>query len=257
MQSTGIGRTARRTLAVVRHVDVATWSAALAYYGLVSVMPLTLLLMAAAAAVGEGDAAVAGTLASSVSPSLRPLLADAVDAGVRRRQTASIVGGLFLAWGATRVFAGLDAAFADVHGAGDRWGRYGRFVAAAVALGSIALAVSVLAGLTIAFAAVTLPGEPLIRQLAPFAVVTLGLTPLYAVLSPDDLGLREVLPGAAVAAAALAVLRSGFESYVALSGALDVYGLVGGVLLLALWLYLGAAALLVGACVNEARRGVT
>lgn len=74
--------------------------------------------------------------------------------------------------------------------------------------------------------------------------------PIYYVFPDVDLSLAMVLPGAVVAAIGWALLRTGFGLYVTHSSTQDLYGVIGGVILLITFLYFGAVVILIGATTN-------
>jgi len=64
-----------------------------------------------------------------------------------------------------------------------------------------------------------------------------------------------ILPGTIVAAVGWALLNAGFGIYVAYSSTRDLYGVVGGVILLITFLYFGALVILIGAVTNVVLMG--
>jgi membrane protein len=83
-----------------------------------------------------------------------------------------------------------------------------------------------------------------------FVSLLVALLPLYALLPPGRLRVREVLPGALVAATGWVLLRFGFELYAVYAAEYQVYGVLGALLLFITWLYIGALTVLIGAVVN-------
>ena len=70
-----------------------------------------------------------------------------------------------------------------------------------------------------------------------------------------ELDLPRVLPGVLVAAVGWVGLEWVFNLYVEFSSKPDVFGLLGSLVLLVTWLYLGGLILLVGAAVNATLAG--
>jgi membrane protein len=96
-------------------------------------------------------------------------------------------------------------------------------------------------------------GAPLAGPLgaaALVAVLALALLPVYYVLPPVDVSLREVLPGAIVAAVGWVLLQAGFGVYATTAGRYGAYGIVGAILLFVTWLYFASIVVLVGGAVN-------
>jgi hypothetical protein len=73
---------------------------------------------------------------------------------------------------------------------------------------------------------------------------------LYYVFPDSEVTVREAVPGTLVAAAGWTVLALLFGVYTTYAGGFQLYGVLGGMLLLLLWFYFGAAVLLVGVAVN-------
>jgi membrane protein len=78
------------------------------------------------------------------------------------------------------------------------------------------------------------------------------LAPLYYVMPPIRIPVREIVPGTLTAVLGLIVLQQVFHVYASYAGQYQAYGFIGAVLLFLLWLYVGALILLLGAVVNVA-----
>jgi membrane protein len=91
--------------------------------------------------------------------------------------------------------------------------------------------------------------------LALVVVLALSFLPIYYVLPPVEVSVREALPGAVVAAVGWVLLQVGFRVYAANAGRYAAYGLIGAVLLFVTWLYFASIGVLLGAAVNAVRRG--
>ncbi|MDX1748208.1 MAG: YihY/virulence factor BrkB family protein, partial [Halobacteriales archaeon] len=163
------------------------------------------------------------------------------------------IGAVLLLWGAIKVVRGLSRAIARVYGTRTDGSLLETVGKAVLTLGVGGIA----AGLTVATAS-------LIRTLAgPVgALASLGLpivliatfVPLYVLLPDVPVTVREAVPGALVAAVGWTLLGTAFGLYTAVVGS-TVYGVLGAVLLLVTWLYLGAFILIVGATVNAVLAG--
>jgi membrane protein len=82
-------------------------------------------------------------------------------------------------------------------------------------------------------------------------LVTVSL--IYWLAPAADNTFRWVTPGAALFAIVWLVFSFGFSAYLALfSGLNDVYGVLGAMLIVVIWLYWSSLALLVGAAINAA-----
>ena len=249
----------RAVLGEARERDVSTAAASVAYYALVSLVP-TLALATALASLLGGPALEAAVVAlseqylpASAQALVRPALRNTAG-----RTGTTVVGALVLLWSSLKLFRGLDVAFSRVYGT-DAGGfaervRDALVVAAAVGGGVF---VTVVAASVVAALAPRLPVVGLLAPLVLLVVLVVALFPLYYVLPDAGVTLREALPGTVLAAMGWAVLGAVFGVYaaVASSESLALYGVLGGVILLATWLYLAASLLLVGAVVNAVLAG--
>lgn len=124
-------------------------------------------------------------------------------------------------------------------------------------LAGIALAVALVVGVSVALR--VLPGAPsamgALGTLALVVVLTVALLPVYYVLPPVSVSVREVLPGAVLAAVGWVGLQFGFRLYAANAAQYAAYGLIGAVLLFVTWLYFASIVVLLGATLNAVRRG--
>ena len=76
---------------------------------------------------------------------------------------------------------------------------------------------------------------------------------LYRVVPPVPVRIRDVVPGAVVAAVGVHLASAGFSIYLARFGGFDdVYGPLGAMLAFLLLVYVAAVVLLLGACVAAA-----
>ena len=82
-----------------------------------------------------------------------------------------------------------------------------------------------------------------------FAGLLAAFLPLYLVF-PPDVSLREALPGAALAAGVWTGSGLVLSAYASQATSVQFFGVVGVVLLVLTWLYLGSLALVAGAATN-------
>ncbi|GGN99838.1 MULTISPECIES: YihY/virulence factor BrkB family protein [Haloarcula] len=238
----------------VREDQISFLAASIAYYMFVSVFPLLLLSLVVGSIVG-GEAfaeSVVGAVGSALSPAAADLLEDALTSAVGRGG-ATVFGLAVTVWGALKVFRGLDLAFSQIYGTSGDDSFVGTVVDAASALAGIGLA---LAGLFVvgslgAFFGVTVA----LGGLALIPVLTVAFLPLYYLFPDADLSLREALPGALLAAVAWTVFGTAFSIYASQAGSFQLYGVIGGALLLVTWFYFAGQILLVGAAFNKVLLG--
>ncbi|GAB3699091.1 hypothetical protein GCM10028858_12780 [Halorubrum pallidum] len=229
----------------------------IAYSAFVSLLPLVLLLVIAASVVGGESLAgrVRSATGSYLSPTGQSLLADSISqAG---SQTGlSVLGIVVLLWGVFRVLRALDTAFSAIYDTQRRNDLPNQFKDGAVVLVALGAAfLAVLAAATILPFVPNIPFPGLVRSASLILALSVVFLPVFYVFPDADLSLRMALPGAVVAAIGWALLNAGFGVYVAYSSTQDLYGVIGGVILLITFLYFGALVILIGAATNVVLMG--
>ena len=227
-------------------------ASSLAFYGLVSALPLLLIAFAFVEAVAGDDAlrSFADQVAEQGPEGSGQFLDQLVDNG----GTFGFVTLLFTIWPATAYGGGLRRALSKhSEGAESGSGLRGRLLGLSMVL---VLPVVVLAGIPMMFLLSTLLGDGLVETalgwlLALVAATLVGtalMTALYHAFSPRSLGLRQSLTGAGVTAALTAVYSLGFVVYLQLGDTEDRFGggVIAVVVLLGLWLFVANILLLAG-----------
>jgi YihY family inner membrane protein len=238
-------------------------AASLAYYAFISLLPLLLLALVVASTLGRE--AVIEPLVASVSRTLGEaaggLVGDALS-GAAGRGGATLLGVAVLLWSGLKLFRGLDIAFSEVYGAPGPTSLLAQLRNAVVALGAVAVGIAgvvgVGAGLALVGADAAIAGVDLFGVAGTLGLVaglTVAFLPLYYLLPGPEVTAGEALPGAVFAAVGWTVLQTAFRVYAASAGQFEAYGVIGGVLLLVTFLYVGALLLLVGAVLNAVRAG--
>lgn len=236
----------------VRDSNVPFMAGSIAYSAFVSLLPLLVLALLVATAVGgQRVAELVVTLTEQyLSPAGQQLLADSLTRASEQAELSVLTVAVFL-WATLRVFRGLDTAFSILYDTGRGEGLLHQLRDGAV----------VFASLMIAFAG-TIAVNPLFNRLPPFPVpgvletvslvvfLLFAFLPMYYVFPDASLSVGDVLPGVVVAAVGWTALEIGFEFYVVISSKTELYGVIGGIILLVTWLYLGALVVLLGATVN-------
>ena len=249
--------TARRVVDVAIDRQVTFLAAAIAYYAFVSLVPALLLLVVVATAVfGE---VIAGELVASAGGFLTPAGEEAVTGAVSSaggRTGAGVLGVAVLLWSTLKVFRGLDTAFAELYGVKEPPDFAKQLTdAGSVVLGvGVGVGVMVIVGAFVA-AADAVPAVEAVSILVLPGFLAVVFLPMYYLLPQPQIGIREALPGAVVAAVGWTLLQTGFQVYAASSGQFQVYGVIGGILLLVTWLYLAAVVVVVGGVVNVVLSG--
>lgn len=250
--------TARSVYDLARDRNLTFLAAGIAYYAFVSVIPLMLLAVAVASFVGGQALAsrVTNLLGQQLSSSGQEIITETLTS-TSGRGAASVVGFLALTWSGLKLFRGIDQAFDEVYADEVETSileqvRNGIVVILGVAL-AVALVVAV--GVVLSILSLQIPFVNVLGTVALIAVLALAFLPIYYVLPPVAVSLREVLPGAVIAAVGWVVLQVAFRFYAANASRFEAYGLIGAVLLFVTWLYFASILVLAGAAVNAVRGG--
>lgn len=245
--------TVSNVVATARDRHLPFLAATLAHYALASLVPLFVLAFALVSIVDGGATMLwlVDRLGPYVSPAGERVLQRSLR-GAAGRAGASAVGLAFLVWGALRVFRALSYAFARIYDAPERVGLREQLSDGVVVLTAVLLALVALVAASLVVALVDLPvrSPRLVGTAVLLAVLVVLFFPVYYVMPPLSVSVREALPGTVLVALGWVVLQAGFVLYVRHAGEYQAYGLLGAALLLVTWLYLGSALVLVGAVVN-------
>ena len=227
-------------------------ASSLAFYGLVSALPLLLIAFAFVEAVaGESTLrSFADRVAEQGPEGSGQFLDQLVDSG----GSFGFATLLFTIWPATAYGGGLRGALSrHSEGSESAASLRGRLLGLGMVL---VLPVVVLGGIPLMFLLSTLIGDGGVESALGWAlalvagtlVATALTTVLYHAFSPEPLGLRQSLTGAALTAAVTAVFSLGFVIYLQLGNTEERFG--GGVtavvVLLGLWLFVANILLLAG-----------
>ncbi|QLG48508.1 YihY/virulence factor BrkB family protein [Natrinema halophilum] len=240
-----------RAIRLAKDEQLTLLAAGVAFYGFISLVPLMLLALGIAASIG-GEALAARLTAAAadvLTPTARELLAETI-LDETSRQGATVVGILGLLWGSSRVLRGLDRAFSEVYGTAGTKSLLDSIWDATVA--SIVISFGLAFVGVLEFLLRFVPGFEMIVVGQLFIVVGLIATflPLYVVFPDADVGIREAMPGAVVAAVGWFVLSHTFSVYTDLVTGYTLYGALGAVFLVLIWLYVGAIILIFAAVLN-------
>jgi membrane protein len=245
-------------------------AAMVAYFALLSFVPLTFLALSLLGLVHRADASdflikeLTRAFPSSSLTSILSLVHQVQD----NAATLGIVGGVALLWSSLSLFSALESAFNIVYGRPNRPFLKGKGIAAVVMLATVttlfvslvigALGVEVVKRYAPGFA-----GSNVAAYILSIAVSLLGVfvfvLAIYRVLTNAPVTVRDVLPGALMAAI---LLESSFQIvpvFVRFAGVNPVLRVLGGPVILLLWLYLMANIIVLGAELNwwqSERRGL-
>jgi membrane protein len=247
---------------------LALISAGLAYYFLMALFPALLLLIAVAGflplqnGVQGATSFIAHVIPRQGLEMLEPMLATV---GTHRTGLLSlgIITGLWLtSKGAKGIIAGLDIVY-EVRAPRPLWINrilafgltcaVGVLLLLAVTLTLAAPAVEALLAIVVPVQSLWIKAWPYIQWLLA-ATFTFAAIELLYLLAPNvPLAKRTTIPGALIAASAWLVLSWGLGFYFHHFGDLKldaVYGILATPIALVIWLYWGAAAILIGAEIN-------
>ncbi len=253
----GAVSTLRDVLALASDRNLTYLAAGIAFYTFVSIIPLILLAVSTASFVG-GEA-----LASRVTNILGQQLSSAGQDSVTQsltetsgRGAASVVGFLGLAWSALKLFRGLDQAFDELYLDGVETSLLGQVRNGLVVIVGIALAIGLViaVGIALTFLPLGLPFVNVLGSVLLIGLLVIAFLPIYYVLPPVDLTIRDVLPGAFIAAGGWVLLQIGFRSYATNASTYGAYGMIGAILLFVTWLYFASIVVLLGGAVNAVLR---
>lgn len=247
-------RTVRREL---KRQNVALLAGSFAYHALVSLLPLLFLLFVVTGVLLDEPMAVFVVESTEryLTPGQSVLVADVVTDDQNRVRASLLSVGVLL-WSTLKVFRQLDAAFSAVYGTTADTSFSDQLHDGAVALLAVAFAVFVFYGAEVVYDGVG--GVPLVgyaRALSVALGASVAFFPLYRLFPDVEMGAFEAVPGALLAGVGWAALQRLFTAYLSLTGEYRSYGVFGGFLLLALWLYLAGLLLLGGAVVNAVLAG--
>jgi membrane protein len=238
-------------------------AAMIAYFALLSLVPFVFLALALLGLFGRADESTyLVTELKSVLPSASiSQIVRVVNEIQDNAATLGAIGGVFLLWTSLSLFSVLESAFNIVYGRPNRGFLHGKVVAVVVMLGTL---VTLFAGLVIGTVGFRIlqdaaPGvidnawvAYLLSLIVSTAAVFLFLISVYYLLTNEKLTLEDVLPGAVLASVLLQVSFQALPLYVALSQREEVLTLraLGAPVILLIWLYVMANAIVFGAEVN-------
>jgi membrane protein len=236
-------------------------AAMIAYFALLSFVPLVFLALALLGFAGRADAS--STLVTELkrlfpSTSINSIVR-VVNAVQENAAALGVVGGVFVLWTSISLFSALESAFNIVYRRPNRSFLRGKAVAVAMMLSSL---VVLFAGLVVGSIGVELfervaPGVIANRYVAygtSVAVSALAafvfLVSVYYFLTNVEQTLRDVLPGAVLASVLLEVTFQVLPIYLRISSDVPAAQAFGGPVLLLIWLYLMSNVIVFGAEVN-------
>jgi membrane protein len=255
-------RLRKRAIAAKFFADRGTHLAAMvAYFALLSFVPLVFLSLALLGLVHRADAS--DFLVKELGRAFPTTSVRSIVTLVQRVQdnaaTLGIIGGVALLWSSTSLFSALESAFNIVYGRPNRAFLRGKAIAAIVMFATIttlfaslvigALGVEVVKRYAPGFA-----GNSIAAYVLSIAVSVLGVfvfvLAAYRLLTNVEVTVRDVLPGAVMAAVVLEASFQVVPIFVRLAGVNPTLRVLGGPVILLLWLYVMANVIVFGAELN-------
>ncbi|KAB1192655.1 YihY family inner membrane protein [Haloferax sp. MBLA0076] len=246
---------ARSVVDTIREKEISFLAASISYYTLVSLIPLLVLGVLVATAVGGEELEM--QLTALIEQYLVPTGQNLVEQALTDQTGQGSVGLVSLAltvWGALKLFRGLDIAFSRIYGS-EAGGILDQVRDGTVALVSIGVGTIGVAVLTLALGLLNVPFIEFFSPLLLLLTLCAAFFPLYYVFPDAGLTPRQVVPGTIFAAIAWTLLGIGFGIYAQIAGA-SVAGALGSILLLVTWFYFSGLTLLSGAVINAVLAGV-
>lgn len=243
----------------VREENIKFMAGSIAYHSFVSLLPVLLLLTVIVSTVGSDTLArqLVRDIGSYLPASANIFLQNAISGAPSPGDSFVVVA--VLLWGTFRIFRALDAAFADIYDVERKTSFEEEVKDGVVVLVALVLVV-VTIGVTSATVSTPqgLPFDDYLVEGLSVLVLGIAFLPMYYVFPNIDVGFGEVLPGVAIAAIGWQALHSVFHMYAQISAYnTSLYGTIGNLLLVIVWLYVGSFVVLFGAAVNAVLAGRT
>lgn len=248
--------TGKQILSEVSEKNVPFMAAGIAYNAFVSLAPILILLLLVVSLTGGG---LEDRLVALVEEMLPGPIANVVE-GIFQSESgtssASAVGLVVLIWGTLKVFRGLDIAFSEIYETTEQNSFVDKLIDGLVVFVAIVVAVFATVGVTAAFVRFedVLPFVGVLTSLVLVCGLVVAFLPMYYRFPDANLGWREIVPGAVVAAVGWAAFQALFRVYLQFSGE-GSGGFFGGVVIVVTWLYFSSIILLFGAVINAVHGG--
>lgn len=259
-------RAARGALETFIRIDGSQRGAAVAFHAFFSLFPAIVLLVAGASMFLDYDLAVARVVGyaetfASLGPQLRRWVADTITGLAEARAGAGVVSLLLLSWMSSRAFSAMAEAINLACGDGRTgWWRDNLkgillffLISALVLAGLAAGAAANLAKAWTLDLGMIPPGlYSLYFVFLPWAVIFAGLALFYKFAPSGKKKFREVWVPALTTTAILRGTEWLFSLYTGYAAGRSVYGVLGGIMALLLWVYISACVVIYGACLCPA-----
>ena len=236
-------------------------AAMIAYFALLSFVPLVFLALAILGLAGRADeqSFFVTELTHMFPGSSVRRIVDVVDTLRENALAIGLVGGAFLLWTSLSLFSVLESAFNIVYGQPNRPFLKGKAIASALLVGSLILLFAGLVAGSIGFELLKryvgwVADSDVLAYTVSVAVSTAAvfifLIVTYYVLTNVEHTFFEVLPGAVLGAVLLQLTFQALPMYVRLSSDLVTLQALGAPVILLVWLYVMANVIVLGAELN-------
>lgn len=232
--------------------EVPFLAASIAYYAFAALIPLLLFAFILISTIGGDELAIQIIIVTQgfLTPTSQELIRDAIT-GTGGRSGVIIGATLMFVWSVFRLLRSIQIAFSVVYGTEMYLSVLIQITTAVILFFALVIAGSGLVGISILFA--VLPHVPLVGLASVLGVLIalmLVFLPIYYLLPAIDHSVTDALPGAIVAAVSWATLNALFGIYAANAPQYELYGVLGGVLLLLAWFYVSGLIIVFGAVLN-------
>jgi YihY family inner membrane protein len=249
-------------------MDGAMRAAAIAHYAFFSLFPLIILFVSVASVFVDRDRATAQIISFvqtiiPIADEKQRYIVDAVAGVVKARRQASVFAFLLLGWAALRFVATLIRATNRAWGAElHAWWRlpfkslaFLTVIIAAAPLGLVApMLIKISKSWLIELLGVSTWIYVGLSYVIPSLILFVGLTLFYVLAPRQHARWIEVWPAALCATLLLLATEGTFGFYLKHFATLNaVYGALGGILALLLWIYVSGCIFIFGACLCAAR----
>ena len=235
-------------------------AAMIAYYALLSFVPLTFLAFSLLGLFGRVDEStyLVQELSRIIPRSSASSIVRAVNEIRSKSATLGIVGLVILLWSSLSLFGALESALNIVYGRPNRSFLRGKAVATGLMLGLLVLLFSGLVVGALGYSELerhtAVAGDPVFTYALSVVASTLAvfgfLLSVYFLLTNVEHTLADVLPGAVLATVVLEATFQILPLYLRLSKDSPTLQAFGGPAILLVWLYLMANVIVFGAEVN-------
>jgi membrane protein len=236
-------------------------AAMIAYFALLSFVPLSFLALSVLGLTGRADESsfLVGEIRKTLPGVPIARIVELVNAVRGDAATLGVIGGVALLWTSLSLFSVLESAFNIVYGRPNRTFLRGKGLALLLMTGSlVTLFLALLAGSLGAAAlrryAPNVIGNGISAYAVSLILSSLGvfvfLVSAYYVLTNVDLTVRDVLPGAVLATVLLQVTFQALPLYVRFAKVNPALHTFGGTAILLVWLFVMSNVIVFGAELN-------